>query len=271
MNNLYLIINILVWLITFFYYQFKRKCFDVGSLLIFSFLFYAINSYLHFNTTFVFSYNDLTLFPFIYLYIILMIIMWPVLKYTKHREHQIQKPSMSLLYVIIFIYMVSSVIRFASSLDTIYEGIFTILNEPMGGRDIYRDTMDSSYNLGDGVIENIFAIFSNIFSDIGILLFFYYLTLKNKNKYIVIGLTFSVVLSIFSPIAQSLRGPAVDRLLTIIIAYFTLRRFIPHEINKKIKIWGIVIIFIFTIPMLAITVSRFGEREGSVTFSVSLV
>lgn len=261
MNNLYLIINILIWLITFIYYQYKRKHIDVGSVLIFSFLFFAFASFIHFNLTFSDTYDDLTLFPFIYLYIILMMVMWPVLKYNDHKVIQIQSPNSLLLNIIIYIYMFSSVIFFTNSLDKMYDGIYTIINNPMGGLDIYNDTMDNSIDIGDGLIENIFAILTNIFSDIGILLFFYYLTLNKKNKFIVIGLTFSMISSVFFQLALSQRGPAIDRLLTIIIAYFALRKFIPDKINKKIKKIGVLMIVLFSIPMIAITVSRFGESE----------
>jgi oligosaccharide repeat unit polymerase len=119
--------------------------------------------------------------------------------------------------------MTSSILFFIFKINDIYEGILNIISNPSAGADIYRDTMDNSYDVGDGIITNVFAIISNIFSDIGILLFFYYLTLKNKNKYILIGLSFSIIASIFAPIAQSQRGPAVDRLLTVIIASFLIQ------------------------------------------------
>ena len=71
-----------------------------------------------------------------------------------------------------------------------------------------------------------------------------------------------------APLAVSQRGPAIDRLFTVIMAYFALKEFIPVSINKKIKKIGIVLLLLFSVPMIAITVSRFGERVGGVKESV---
>ncbi|ULB33520.1 O-antigen polymerase [Proteiniphilum propionicum] len=268
MSNTYLVINIIIWFITLLlYFKIKRNI-DSGFVILASFFIYSISSLIAFNSTQI--YNELKIFPFIYLYLMIVLFIYPVLKNYNSRNIIIEKPNKKLFYSIAILYMTSSILFFIFKINGIYEGILNIISNPSAGADIYRDTMDNSYDVGDGIITNVFAIISNIFSDIGILLFFYYLTLKNKNKYILIGLSFSIIASIFAPIAQSQRGPAVDRLLTVIIAYFTLKDFIPYTIKKRIKTISLVVVVIFTIPIAAITISRFEHREGGAKGSVFL-
>jgi len=268
MSNTYLLVNIVIWLITLICYQNKKKQINAGSILLFSYFIYSIASLILFNSSYHHKYNNLNFTPFIYLYLMLMIVMHPILKINNKSVSFIQKPSDFLFNTIALIYMLSSLIYFSTSFSNIYNGIYTIINDPMGGTEIYRDTMDNSFDIGDGVIKNIFAVFSNTFSDIGILLFFYYLTLKKKNKYLLLGLLLSIIASVFIQIAKSQRGPAIDRLFTIIIAYFALKEYIPIVIRNKIKRFGYILLILVTIPIAAITISRFGEREGGAIESV---
>lgn len=263
---MYLILNVFIWAFSFMIYYRKKRQIDAGAVLILSYFLYAISSYIYFNTTT--QYNELSLFPFIYLILVILVFMHPVLKYDYSKIVHIQKPNMFMFYSIIYIYIYSSLINFALNISDIYNGIFTIINDPMGGLEIYKDTMDNSLDVGDGIISNVFALFSNIFSDVGILLFFYYLTFKNKNRYLLIAFVISIMASIFAPIAESQRGPAVDRLLTVIIAYFALDKYMPILIKRRIRKVGVLLLFLFAIPIVAITVSRFGERDDRAKESV---
>ena len=137
MSNIYLYINVAVWVITFLIYQNKKKHFDVGSVLILSYLIYSISSVIVFNSTYGYNFNELTLFPFLYLYLITILVMSPVLNIYKKNIDIIQKPSNILFYSIITIYIISSLIYFVSSLSDIYDGIYTVINDPMGGIDLY--------------------------------------------------------------------------------------------------------------------------------------
>ena len=270
MNNFYLILYVVAWAVTFFFYQKKKRHLDVGGIIILSFLTYSVASLALYNSSYKSMYNDLSLFPFIYLYLMLMLALLPILNYNDRKINRIQKPSKVLFNSIIVLYILASLVDLTGTLPDLYKGLVTIVIDSAAGLEIYRETMGNSFDTGDGAISNLFAIFSNLLSDIGILIFFYYLTLGKKNKFILFGLFVSIIASVLSPIAASQRGPAVERLLTIIIAYFTLRKFIPLKINKTIQRIGIVLLIIISIPIGAITVSRFGEREGGAMGSVSL-
>lgn len=270
MSNIYLLLNILLWLLTLFIYQNKKRVIDTGSILLISFLIYSISSYILFNSSYDYQYFDLSLLPFIYLYIMIMLVLSPILMLNINSNTTIQRPSNLLLYSIILIYSISSLINLSTTINNIYDGINTIINDPLGAVELYREKMDNSFNVGDSKISNIFSVFSNLLSDIGILIFFYYLSLERKNKLIVYALALSMIASIFEPLSMSQRGPAVDRLLTIIIAYFAFRGYLSSSINRKVRKFGILLLILFAVPVSAITLSRFGEREGGADGSVFL-
>lgn len=194
----------------------------------------------------------------------IIIAAWPVFKYDELKIREIQKPSNVMFNSIALLIIVCTLATMQNGLPKIASGFMKILFDSTAGLAIYKETMDSSEasNIGDGKIANLPAIITGLLSDIGILMFFFYLTLKKRSAFITLGLLMAFLFQILEQIAISQRGPVIDRLLTIIISYFALKKFIPSKINNVIKITGIVIILSITIPIVAITTSRF-DREGS--------
>ena len=266
-NNILLVLNIIAWIVTFAKYQKKKLYFDAGSIIIFSFLLYSISSLFLFNDPFWSSeakFKQLHLFPFIYLYLMLMLAAWPVTRLRKLKIIEIQKPTNLLFNTISIILIVCSLALLPEILPKIVSGLIRIVFDSAAGLDIYNDTMHYSNikNIHDGKISNLPSIIAGLLSDLGILMFFYYLTLKKRNRFITIGLIIACIIPILDNIAMSQRGPVLDRVVTVIISYFALRKFIPRNINNVIKKTGIIFVVAITIPIVAITTSRF-DRVGS--------
>lgn len=264
-NFILLILNILAWITTLVIYQNKKRYFDAGSIIILSFLLYScLSFFLFFDSFWGSEFNQLRLFPFVYLYLMIMIAAWPVLKYDQSKIIEIQKPSNVLFNSISFLIIACTFASLQNGLPKIMSGFMKILFDSTAGLAIYKETMDTSEasSIGDGKISNLPSIITGLLSDIGILMFFYNLTLKKRSKFITIGLLIACLYQILEQIAISQRGPVIDRLFTIIISYFALRKFIPSRINKVIKMTGIILLLSITIPIVAITISRF-DRPGS--------
>jgi len=264
-NSILLTLYIITWIITFAIYQNKKKYFDAGSIIILSFLLYSFFSFFLFYDPFWGSeFNQLSLFPFIYLYLMIMIAAWPVLRLDGLKIKEIQKPSNFLFYTIFLIIIVSTYAGLVKGLPKLADGFMKIVFDSTAGLAIYKETMDASEasNIGDGKISNLPSIISGLLSDIGILMLFYNLTLRKSKKFITLGLLIACLYPILDQISVSQRGPVIDRFFTIIISYFAMRKFIPSNINKIIKTIGIILIISITIPLVAITTSRF-DREGS--------
>lgn len=269
MSNIWLVLYIIAWIVTFILYQKKKRYFDAGSVLLCSYLLYSIASLLLFNDPYLGSkYKALTLFPFIYMYLMLMVASSPVLKYDVLKINKIQKPRNVIFYTICIIFIISSIARVPRELPNYIQGLMRIMLDAYGGLDIYNETMANSFNSGDGKISNLPAIISNSLSDIGVLLYFYYLTLEKRNKLISIGLLISCIFPILGNISISQRGPVLEQLITLIITYFALRKFIQAKIIKIIQRVGIILIIATTIPIIAISISRFGGNEGGTLSSI---
>lgn len=67
------------------------------------------------------------------------------------------------------------------------------------------------------------------------------------------------------PMSQGLRGGTITALLTIIGGYMLFRRFLSKKINKVITRIGMISVAVIAVPIIAITVSRFGKEQAGVT------
>lgn len=263
LSNLYIGIYIFIWIITIIAYQNRKKHIDSGSILLCTYILYSIVSLILYNNqnSLFGTFNNIKLFPFIYLYFMLMLAALPIFKYDDNKIKEIKKPNIVLLNALGIIYILSSLAHLPSIISNFVSGLLKLLFDSSGGQELYNDAMANSYSVGDGNISNITAIISSAFTNIGILIFFYNLTLEKHNKLISLGLFISIIVSIMTYISLGQRGCIVEILLALIITYFALRKFIPSKINKKIKIIGIILIIAIAIPIIALTNSRFGNGK----------
>lgn len=192
----------------------------------------------------------------------LMLAFSPILKYDDNKLSEIQKPNTVLLNTVSIIFIVASLAHLPTIISDFVKGLIKLLIDSSGGQELYDEAMSNSYNTGDGNISNLAAIISGAMSNIGILLFFYYLTLKKHNIIILIGLFLSCIVSILAYISLGQRGVIIEILLAMIITFFALRKFIPTKINQRIKIIGIFLLIAVAVPLFALTNSRFGNTEG---------
>lgn len=257
-SHFLLILLIIAWVVTLIIYQCRKKVIDAGTILLASYAGFAVFSLLLYNGG-QYTFLPLNLLPFILLYILEMMGMYPILKFDTVKVTSIKKPNMTWFYLISWFFIVCSLIHLPSSLAHAREGITMILLDPNGGQELYLETNASTVDSGGG-ISNIFAIFAAAFSGIGILLFFFSLTLDKPNKITVIGLLLSCLMRLVTGVASGQRGMVVEPLLVMIITYFGIHRYIKPKYNKIAKIMGIVVIVLVTIPLVAITMSRFDNK-----------
>jgi oligosaccharide repeat unit polymerase len=263
-NNVFLILNVVAWILTFSMYRKKTLFFGAASVIILSYLLYSIISLLLYNDSFWGTeFSQLHLFPFIYLYLMLMLVTYPVFKFDRIKNLEIQKPSNLIFNSISLVLIVSTFLMLPERMISISNNFMSILFKS-AGLNIYNETMQDSLNMkiGDGRISNLPAIISGLLTDIGSLMFFYSLTLKKRNKFITIGLLIAIIFPILDSVAMSQRGPVATHIVTLIISYFAVKRLIPGNTNNVIKTVGIIFVIVIMIPIIAITISRF-DRKGS--------
>lgn len=264
-SNINIVIYILAWIVTIILYHIIKKSIDAGSILLFTYLIYSVTSLLLYNSPF-YHFNRIRLFPFIYLFLILMLVFWPILKYNANKINEIQKVPSLYLYIISIILIIVSLVQLPTIISDFAFSINKLLTSSSGGLDLYNKAMAGSRSIGDGKISNLASIISNAYGNFGILLFFYYLTLKKRSKLILIGLFISSIISILFNVSLGQRGPILETLLSMIITYFALRRFFQPKVNRIIKIVGGSLLLASLIPVNALTISRFGDsKKGSMS------
>ena len=241
-SNICLIIYFLAWLFTFIAYQKKRKIFDAGSFLLVSYTLFAFLSWMLFNNPdFGYGYKPIHLFPFFYLYIMLLMATSTVLKYDTRKIDRIQKPPYIFSLVVAIFFVITSLALFPSSISHFSEGIMKMMVDDAVGESLYQESA---------------------FYNIGVLYTFYYLTLPKRKKWFTVALLLSCLMGILAYISLGQRGGVFIRSMTIIITYFAFRKFYSKKLNHMVGLLGIVLLFLISIPIMAITFSRFGDKEG---------
>lgn len=259
LSNFYLILYISAWFFTIIIYHKKKKHFDVGSLILFSYLIYSIFSFLLFNNQYIGEkYNELKLFPFVYLFLMLIIAIYPVLKYDDKNIIKIQQPNIILLNSISIFVITVSLIQIPNVIASIPSSFMKIITSSKEASLLYSESSLFSDDYGSG-ISNIFSIFTGMFSELTPLILLYYLTLKNKNKLIVFGLLISCFYLVISNINNINRGGIVNLFFSFFIAYFALRKFISKKIKLKINLLLIIVTALSLLNLAAVTSSRFSS------------
>lgn len=264
---LYLVIYVILLVISLFLYWRKRRRIDAGVIMLSLYIIYAFFSILLYkDKTFEFQYFHISLFPLLFLFVCLMFSFSPVLSFDSLKYTGIQSPTKWYLDVIAWVIILSYVFQSGFVFSHLYSGISFILLDEDGGADLYTKMADNAASGGIG-ISNIFAIVGNMFYEFGILLLFYNLTLKKKNKYIIIGLSLAMIIGILTYLAAGQRGGMIKRTLVTVGTFFLLKDYIDYKTKRKVKRIGIIVIAVVSFLFMAISLSRFSNREGGVESS----
>lgn len=262
-SNFYILLLNLAWLITLVIYQRKTSQIDAGTIVLSSYLLYAVFSLLLFNSPFYF-FDDMELFPFIYLFLMQLLFFSPILRFGSQEINEIQRPSSIILLVVNLVFIITSLMQLPKIISEFAISIIKLLTVSSGGQELYNDAMADSVSLGDGSISNLPSIITNAYGNFGVLLFFFYLTLEKRNVLITVGLFIACIISILNNISLGQRGPIMEIVLSMVVTYFALRKFFQPSVKKVINIAGIVLLTATIVPIVALTNSRFSEsKEGS--------
>lgn len=271
MEKIYVITYVISWLIVLLVYYIKVKTINAGIVLIFSYLLYAISSYLLYTDIYYGQlYYGITLAPFILLFFLLYTTAKPILSFGTYKIEHIQHPPMWIVNFFCWIYIIMSVISIPDILSKI--NLMSIIMSSHGA-DLYAENVsDSVYtasSMGSGV-SNFISLYTNFFSRISVLFLFYHLTLQKINKKIIIGLILSIIIYILSFILTGQRGGTFKIISTCIITYFALKKFILPSIKKIIHKFSLIGIGLICIPYYFLTISRFSHITDNFMSSIYL-
>ena len=251
------------WLI-FFLLLCKNYKKNLTSIFIsFFYVVYSILSiYLYNNADFGQNYQEVSIFPYLYLFAMILLSLSPVIAYDHAKVRGLIRPSSSLIDTFTYIFIFLALISLPSTISELRTGIVLLLVDPSGGADLYKDAHGGGVG-SKGLIE-IPKYLISIFSYISIFVFFYYLTLRKQRKFMLIGLAVTMVYNLLRPLSLGLRTDAVMTIFAFMGGYVIMYKWIPKK-RKKIlltlasSIGGLVFCL-----MMILTVSRFEDRAGGV-------
>jgi len=272
MSYTYLTVYVIAWTITFIIFQYSRRTFEAGSFLLLLYLIFSVASLILFSLR-IYEFHNIRPFPFIYLFLLLLMTAWPILRYNTKKISEIQKPNGVLLNAVSVLFIVSTLFYFPSIIVDFSINIAKLLSDPDAGKDLYLETWTDNYS---GVTKrggpNFAALISGSLSGIAILLAFYNLTLIRRNNLITFGLFLCSFIIILPSISRGQRNGITETLLVFIITYFSLRKFIPYRINRIIRLIALILIPVLVIPLIILTNSRFATSaagsQGSTFFYI---
>lgn len=266
MDNLLASIYLLIWVVTFLFYQ-RRNFFrfDAGTVIIGSYVLYAVISIFSLNDDlFAVTYKPLTVFPYVYLYTMLMIALSPTISMRRQNVTGIEDPHTRILQPMCWFFVACALMLIPSILGNFEEGVMKLFTDVDAGNDAYEEQKGETIDAGSA-ITNLPAIIFNATYDVIIFFSFYFLTLKKKPKFLILGLMMAIVVGVLLPIMKGQRGGVIYAIYTVIIAYMLLKQFYSKILSRFINIIGISAILVVMLPVVAITVSRFGDRNAGVT------
>ena len=267
-NNEILIVNIISWaIITIVFYR-KRKEIDSAVFLLLTFFVYSVCSYLTFNYEYSpFKNKTLTLLPFVYLFLMILLTMSPILRFDITKIKSFPNRNYQVLDILLWTYITCMIIKLPFDLSHIQEGIYRIMTNQ--GGDLYTDVMNEGRHHGGAyVISSIPSIFINITNEIVILIAFYNL-LKKRKKRLTIYTFIAIVLTPLGSIANGQRGGAFDVIIIVLGTYFLFAPILERKIKRLARKVGIIALGCLLVPIIALTISRFGSRgEGQAEQSV---
>jgi len=259
-----MVLYLLAWIVTFGWYQYKNRHADAGSAIMLTYILYAIVSILSLNDPiFSSTYEPLTLFPFIYLYVMLMTALSPTIYNHLYPAHTINSPHTHILSIIAVIFIFCAIVQIPNIITNFNTGIVKLFLDNDAGKDAYMETAKEASDAGSN-ISNIPSIIFNALSDISIFLCFYFLSKKEKNPWLITGMLISIIIGLLIPVMRGQRSGVIMSLLTVILGYMLFRRYLSSIINRCVQIIGLSIIIATALPITAITLSRFESRSEGI-------
>ena len=262
-NSVAVLLNGLFYLITVFLIYRKTKSITIGVVLLAIYAVSALFSiilYFYFNGYGVTNYNNITLFPFVYLYVMLLINFIPIIKFKEYKIRNIIPPNSLILKFFTYFIIAISLYSLIKYLPEYITKISTMIINNDEFADTYRSGSENSMMKTSLNYSNLVFVVASSFSDIVLFLFFYYLT-KKKSKVIIILLGISMLLPLLQSIANAGRYGLITFLLTTISLFTLFRNLIDKKILRPIIFSFLLISIAILIVTFLITSSRFTNRD----------
>lgn len=258
-DNVALIIYALLWIILIISLKNRLKRFNLTWALISIYSFMALVCFYLYNSRFAYLFFEkgLSLLGFIYLFIMLLIALYPIIKINEDNVKGIWIPTPKLISACCIICSLLAICSIITILPKLHEGILIMLSGSDDIVELYEESkserMDTKSFSGS---INFLGIFSNIADYFLPLLLFLYLLNKNKNKIVLVLLILGILKGPLQGIANASRFQLISQLYVITLMYFFFKPYLNLDLVKSIKRYFLVISSFFIIIFITISLVR---------------
>lgn len=258
MDSFIVVFNALLYLILLIVYKKKSRGIDSGFVLLSSYSTVAVMCvWNYFREP---ALWDLSLFPFIYLFIVLLLFFRPFISDNACFADKLKVPRLDLLYLfsVLFILFTIIVLYYASPQ--------IMLNLVVGEwRELRGDMAAGEVSLYNNQFERFANIFTQYLTSFAVVVAFYFLKLRTKwagrIAYMLIICVFSLSLS--SAIKIASRGLIAFSIISLVLGYSIFKKSYTDKIQRRIRIVAFIIIGLSTIYLASVTISRFESNVSS--------
>lgn len=269
LDNIYIVGYLLVWLLTFGWYHLRFHRLDAGSAIMGSYILYAFYSIISLNDDlFSIQYDSLRLFPFLYLYVMLMIALSPAIFHHFHPVIQVEDSNSRVLKPICWLLIFCALLLLPDIISNFGDGVMKLFTDVDAGNEAYEEQKLEADESG-AAITNLPAIVFNAFYDIGVFLGFYFISRKKRNLVFVACIFLTLIVGLLMPVMKGQRGIVIINVSTVIMCYMLFQEYLSPAISRWIRFLGLASLVVIMLPIAAITVSRFGERNAGVSGYIS--
>lgn len=252
-NQIIILIDALVYVLTFIYWAVKLRKLNVGLILL------AIMTFSHVGAIFYYTIvrelgllpADIKVLPFVYLYVSIMLCLLPFLKYKGAKQVDDSYCKNLITFLTFFV--------IAVNIEPFFENLNLLRSSGEDYSELYEDMRDGELDLYSSIGKTL-AGWSNHFRLIVPILFFYHLTKSGVNWKCVIGLGMCMVNMILYWVNMGTRGGIVSQMFMYILAFILFVPVMSRNTVSKIKKVFLVGAIPCVILFVSITFSRYNSK-----------
>ena len=255
-NTFLLCFNFVLYFLTFIVYQCKKKYFSIGSFVLLFYTFLSLLAIPLYNSPFATEFKDLTFFPFVYLYVALMMCFSPLLLFKDKKVRSLRMPDPILMNILSILLIVSFLIKFLTEISSL--SIDDSLFDPMALAKNYNER-EREYGAPGFGISNMFRFLSVLFSPVLALFFFY--NIMMKNTWLSLGIAISIVSYLILSLCNGDRYFVFNLFMEIPFLFLLFRHKLNQTARRKMVLVLSVVGILLVSGLALVTIGRFGNNR----------
>ena len=256
------VINAFVWILVFIYFRIKRPCWGLTHIILLLYTSIAVVSF-HLFLYYPYAsqmFNELKLFPYVYLFVMLMLGLYPILALERKKIYIIQRPRKMLFYSVCSVLVLLSLYKIEDLFLDIGDGLLMLFVDSDAGKEAYNKgaaiftTDTSSGDLSKQI--DYMAVLANLSRTIIPVLWLYYFSESKRNNFLFYTLTICMLFFPLNAIASGSRHALIVFGLALIAGFFIIKNTLTYHMIRMAKKLLLFLTVILLIPFVLVSMSR---------------